>query len=42
MFSKVDLKTGFDQIRVKLEYIEKTAFNAKHSQFEYLVMPMGS
>ena len=38
----MDLKTGFDQIRVKAEYIEKTAFNAKYDQFEYLVMPTES
>ncbi len=41
VFSKMDLKTGFHQIRVKPEDIEKTAFNTKYGQFEYLVMPMG-
>ena len=41
VFSKMDLKTGFHQIRVKPEHIEKTAFNTKYGQFEYLVMPMG-
>ena len=41
VFSKMDLKTGFHQIRVKKEDIEKTAFNTKYGQFEYLVMPMG-
>ena len=41
LFSKMDLKTGFPQIREKPEYIKKTAFNTKYGQFEYLVMPMG-
>jgi Reverse transcriptase (RNA-dependent DNA polymerase)/RNase H-like domain found in reverse transcriptase len=37
----LDLKTGFHQIRIRSEDIEKTAFNTKYGQFEYLVMPMG-
>ncbi len=41
MFSKMDLKTGLHQIRVKPDDIENTAFNTKYGQFEYLVMPMG-
>ena len=41
VFSKLDLKTGFHQIRVRPEDVEKTAFNTKYGQFEYLVMPMG-
>ena len=41
VFSKMDLKTGFHQIRVKPEDIEKTSFNTEYGQFEYLVMPMG-
>lgn len=40
-FSKMDLKTGFHQIRVRQEDIEKTAFKTKYGQFEYLVLPMG-
>jgi len=41
IFSKMDLKTGFHQIRVRPEDVEKTAFNTKYGQFEYLVLPMG-
>ncbi len=40
-FTKIDLKTGFHQIRVKPEHVEKTAFQTKNGQFEYLVLPMG-
>ena len=40
-FSKLDMKTGFHQIRVRHEDIEKTAFNTKYGQFEYPVMPIG-
>ena len=40
VFSKMDLKTGLHQIRVKTENIEKTAFNTKCDRFEYLTMPM--
>lgn len=40
-FSKLDLKTGFHHIRVNPDDVEKTAFNTKYGQFEYLVMPMG-
>ncbi len=40
-FSKIDLKTGFHQIRVKPEHVEKTAFQTKYGQYEFLVLPMG-
>ncbi len=32
VFSKMDLKTGFHQIRVKPQGFEKTAFNTKYGQ----------
>lgn len=40
-FSKLDLKTVFHLIRLRLSDIGKTVFNSKYGQFEYLVMPMG-
>lgn len=39
-FLKLDLKTGFLQIRVHLEDIEKTAFKTKYGLFEFLVIPI--
>ena len=40
-FTKIDLKTGFHQIRVKPEHVEKTAFQTKYGQYEFMVLPMG-
>ena len=39
--SKLDLKTGINHIRISPEDVEKTAFNTKYGQYEYLVMPIG-
>ena len=40
-FSKIDLRTGFYQIRVKGGDEHKTAFNTRYGHFEYRVLPMG-
>jgi hypothetical protein len=41
VFSKIDLRSGYHQLKIRMEDIPKTAFTSRYSLYEFTVMSFG-
>jgi len=41
VFLKIDMRSGYQQLKIKKEDVTKTAFRTRYDHYEFLVLPFG-